>query len=670
MLFRPKIFPSRPHQLIFVALLFLAILQLPTYGVADNHDAGSQAAIEYWTLHGFAYGKDIIQNVGPLGFLSYPLIYTGILDEVKLLINVFLTSYLVFLLWTRSKHLPSTLRIPFLVCAGLFSAGDVMFYVLLLLLSHQLTFAIRPQVTIPAIITLALLALTKGTCFFIALLIVTTFVLGCIISRRFIYAATATAGFAASIMVIWIASGQSPALFPEFVRATASFSNGYNQAMTVFEPVSITISGLSILICCELPIYWRILCSIRNTRHDLPYFGRQILLSITELFILFVVWKHGFVRADAHVIIFFGYVLISNIWTLFRNESAFSSTINHPLNLPVKISAPVGAFTLFLALLSFGLASPNPNSVIWSTYSKISNNLWGIVNLRALFIELATETEKRRASMQLPETQALVKTQRIGYFGMYPARMLYNYFNYVSMPSTISFASWNDGIMRADASFLQDESRAPPYLLFDLHTVDNRLVAQDDSLAKLEILQRYKIAGSEKGSLLLHRSLPKEALSLTPISRHEYEIGKWIDVPQSSKPTWLRIKVEESLLAQFVGFVYKPSQYFIELTFKNGECKNYKFIPQMAATGFLISPLLLKSADFKAIWSQQGYHDYLNEALSSPSKVVGFKIGCDRQAILCGQRSIVAFEEVNGLNLGFQLDDTNRPKSGARLTLP
>ena len=57
---------------ITVTGLFFALLQLPIVAADNSHDLGSQAAYAYWTLHGFSYGKDVSQNVGPLGFLAYP----------------------------------------------------------------------------------------------------------------------------------------------------------------------------------------------------------------------------------------------------------------------------------------------------------------------------------------------------------------------------------------------------------------------------------------------------------------------------------------------------------------------------------------------------------------------------------------------------------------------
>ena len=73
---KTKLIISPILDTLIVGLLFLAIFQLPEFSTFNSHDAGSQAAIEYWTLHGFSYGKDIIQNVGPLGFINYTRIFT------------------------------------------------------------------------------------------------------------------------------------------------------------------------------------------------------------------------------------------------------------------------------------------------------------------------------------------------------------------------------------------------------------------------------------------------------------------------------------------------------------------------------------------------------------------------------------------------------------------
>ncbi|MDO8412886.1 MAG: hypothetical protein Q7S51_03735 [Gallionellaceae bacterium] len=648
-----KITASRIGDALIIGLLFLAIFQLPVIVTSNGHDAGSQAAYEYWTLHGFVYGKDIIQNVGPLGFLSYPGIYTGFLDDLKLWINMFLTGSFVFLLWSCSKMLPVIIRITFLILAGFFVINDVMFYLLLLLVSHQLMFATRLWIVLLATLLLALLALAKGTCFFIALFIVMASIVGCIFSRRFIFAGTTAVGFVIFLLTIWVIAGQSPANFPAFAYAMVSFSSGYNEAMTIFESGGVKAAGFIALLSSAVLIFWRVLNSIRKIRLDAPQVNQQLLLSVVEFFILFVVWKHGFVRADGHVAIFFWYVLVSHVWILFRREPFSNGADGSTFNMPLMLSTPLAGVIIIISLVGINAVYPiSPIAMFWSKYYKIEGNLLGIVNIPELFGRLDPDLKKNIAIMQLPKTRALAGMQLIGYFGMFPAAMLYNELNYITSPSTISFASWNDRIMKADAMFFRDDSRAPAYLLFDLKTIDSRLVAQDDALAQLEILHRYEVVGLEAGNIILHRILGKELISRSAISEHSYRVGDWVDVPQNLlDPVWVKVRVKENFLAHVVAFAYKPSQYSIEVLLKNGTTKTYKFIPQMAATGFLINPFIVDNRDALSVRFQ-----HINDPNSTLSKVVRFRVACDKQVALCGQRATVTFEDIHGFAMGNDVD--------------
>jgi hypothetical protein len=648
-----KVTASRVGDLLIIVLLFLAIFQLPMIAAFNSHDAGSVAAYEYWTLHGFAYGKDIIQNVGPLGFLNYPSIYTGLLDELKLFINALLTSYIVFLIWSRSKSQSVTIRAIFLLFAGFFAVGDVMFYILLLLVSQQLIFSTKLKIILLLTFLLALLALAKGTLFFIALFIITAYTVSCMLSRHFDFAVTAVVGFSIFILLFWLLAGQSPANFPAFVYAMASFSSGYNEAMATFESRGMQAAGFIALLGGTMPIGWKALSSIKM-QCDAPQINRLLSLLAVEFFILFVVWKHGFVRADEHVAIFFQYVLVSYALALFRRESSRGGADSGAFNMPTRLLKPLGVAVVVVSLLGISVAYRiSPEAILISKYYKMKSNLFNIININKLFGELDAKLKVSIAAMQLPYTRAIAGMQPISYFGMFPASMVYNGFNYISSPSTISFASWNDKIMKANAMFFRDDSRAPAYLLFDLKTIDNRLVAQDDSLAQLEILHRYKLVGFENGNAILYRTKGEAPISRTPISEREYNVGDWVDVPKLPLyPTWVKIDVHQNQLANVVGLTYKPSQYFIEFLFKNGNKKTYKFVPKMAAIGFLINPLIVENNDNLVVRSRQEFLRYMSDSHPSLNKVVKFRIGCDKQEALCGRRATVEFEEVRGLAMG------------------
>jgi len=648
---------------VIMGLLFLAILQLPASVSSNAHDAGSQAAYEYWTLHGYAYGRDIIQNVGPLGFVSFPTIYTGFLDEIKLLINIVLTGTLILLLWDRSKALPVSLRIAFLVCAALFAVGDVMFYLLFLMVAHYLMSAIRLKTVLVATMLLSLLALAKGSLFFIALFVVMAAVVNSMVFSRRIDLATATVtGFSVWIMTFWMLAGQSPSDFPEFAYGMVSFSSGYNGAMAIFEPRDVQISGFVALLGSALPSLWRALGSARNGA-GAAWMSQHVLFAAVECFILFVVWKHGFVRADMHISIFFCYVLASHVWILFRRDSGVPDTSR--MDMPVVLSGSLWAALVIAS--SVGLRAVHPVVPIAGIapiggINKIHDNTLAIFNIPGHFQKLKTRLDKNVAKLQLPKTRALVGTQPIGYFGIFPAPMVYNDFKYISSPSTISFASWNERIMKTDASFYREDSRGPAYLLFDLRTIDNRLAAQDNSLAQLEILHRYEYVGWEDANLILRRVQDKKPLSRIPISQFEYEIGNWLEVPHDSRrPVWIKIDVHERRFIAIPAMAYKPAGYVIEVLYKNATKRTHRFIPKMAAVGFLVNPLILSNSDSLVVRSQEHFERYANGSHPILSKVVRLRITCDKNKALCGRRATVTFEEIYGLdvgnsrlNLGFQ----------------
>jgi hypothetical protein len=76
----------------------------------------------------------------------------------------------------------------------------------------------------------------------------------------------------------------------------------------------------------------------------------------------------------------------------------------------------------------------------------------------------------------------------------------------------------------------------------------------------------------------------------------------------------------------------------------------------MAATGFLVNPLIVDNNEAMMIRFQQDYKMYANDINSALNKAVKFRVGCDKMIVLCGRRATVAFEGVHGLSLGDDVD--------------
>ena len=73
---------------VFLFLLYSVFYFSHPYSVPDDsHDLGSQACIDYWVEKKVQFGVDLIQNVGPLGGLSYPTLFSGYDAKEKMLLS-------------------------------------------------------------------------------------------------------------------------------------------------------------------------------------------------------------------------------------------------------------------------------------------------------------------------------------------------------------------------------------------------------------------------------------------------------------------------------------------------------------------------------------------------------------------------------------------------------
>lgn len=642
---------ERINIVIVMALLFLAIFALPDPNhvpTLNSHDVSAQAGIEFFTLHGFSYGKDVIQNVGPLGFLNYPQTYSGLLTTPKLILNLFLTSYFVSLLVTSIKNIPILKKIIFLIVAALFtSITETMLYFLLFLLLQQLFVTTKWQNLLLPVFTLSILTLVKSTCFFIACSIVLTSLLSHLLCRRFQIVFCLGLFFCFFVLFFWVSCGQSITNFINFVYATLMFSSGYNEAMSIFEVYFIRLLGMSVLLGSALSILLNNLkqCSRKVNKREVV---KIILLTMAELFILFIVWKHGFVRADAHVLYFFQYAMLSTIWIIFNKHSSLQirnrKDIYIPLNLVLILSISAACFVG----LNFWYDWSHVGRLVHNIYRSIERKFFVVLDLGQYKRFLRSALQENIVKMQLPKTKALVENRSIGYFGMLPGPLFYNKLNYLPTPATISFASWNSWIMNTEAKFFANDKFAPAYLLFNLTTIDNRLVAQDDSLAQLEIFHRYVPIGSEAGNLILRRNNNVQPLTINSLLREKNQIGEWVKVPQNSYPEeviWLKVAFKQSLLASLISLIYKPPQYSLEVLLEDGSTKKFKFIPGMAKTGFLLNPLIINNSDVLAIHSQ------LNELKKDflINNVSQIKINCDVLTSFCAHSAFLEFNAIQNL---------------------
>ncbi|MDC0229374.1 hypothetical protein OAK48_00215 [Deltaproteobacteria bacterium] len=89
------------HNIFVYGILTLVLI--PTtiskfvYVAHDLHWLGNEAAYDYWIKYNFLWGETIIQNIGLLGFIHFPLSFTGIMDYEGTIANIILSTTLVIM---------------------------------------------------------------------------------------------------------------------------------------------------------------------------------------------------------------------------------------------------------------------------------------------------------------------------------------------------------------------------------------------------------------------------------------------------------------------------------------------------------------------------------------------------------------------------------------------
>jgi hypothetical protein len=184
-----------------------------------------------------------------------------------------------------------------------------------------------------------------------------------------------------------------------------------------------------------------------------------------------------------------------------------------------------------------------------------------------------------------------------------------------------------------------------------LKSIDDRLPSQDSSLAQMEILYRYNVIDFEKGSLILKRVPGLDALSFKSIGQESAGMGEWVSIDKLNKNMlWVKIEVNEDIFAKITSLLYKSSAYAIEFVFENESVKHYKFIPNMAKTGFMISPLIVNNSDFEKFKGNSFYINNLKDADSGLNKVKKFRIFCFQQISNCATNYSIKYNEIIGFN--------------------
>jgi hypothetical protein len=609
----PAAEPTRPTGFVSRLLLAGAVVLIavaffsPAREVADpTLDKSNYASYAYFTARGFAFGPEVIPMAGPYGFVPYGFLYAGTLFGKRFLLELLTKLVLgALVVWFFRRASGGALRWTWLAVLLVMAplVEDLPYDLAILLaglclLDCHLAVGRRTLLLNCSLAAyLALLTLFKGTQALLAAATLALLVVQALQARNFRRLPWILGAYLAALVVLLLAAGQNPLHTAGYWRGILELSSGYNAAMVLEEPRLALLTGVVGLLGVIGLVAAGILPGWRNPR---LLAGGLLLAGFT-----FVEWKHGFVRADGHVYIFYQYVCIAVPTVLLFTATAAGESAPHR---PSRTWWVLAAVAFAAGLWGDGVQA-------WQRHLATLRELPGrdAASLRQLFRpaaekkRLEAELDYQRKIYELPLVRATVGRARVDFFGTEHGYLTLNRLNYRPRPmGGGSFNVFTPWLQDRNEAFVAEPATRPEFFLLRLQTIDQRFLAEDDAGTLREIIELYHPVETEQGLVLFQARpghpapVPPRLLEIKPVSLNEPI------TPPAVKPDEMllcSLSVPLSLTGQLRSFLYKSPLIFLDLAGEGiTQANSRRIVPGLFARPVLLDPVLEDSRDLLALY--------------------------------------------------------------------
>jgi hypothetical protein len=587
--------------LLFIATVCVFVPFRPGMPM-ENLDSSWVFGMNQAVSQGLAFGRELVFTYGP-----YAAIYTRTYHPATDFLMMFGSSFLALcygfaaLLVTRNCKW-YLLILFWIILSGLIYLRDPLFlsYPLMAgMACYRLLHAHETRASFLSLLVLlilflpfGLLSLIKGSFIFLCVAIAALiFVL--FLSAKQLKLALAVIIFPIlSMLFFWIMSGQSVFSLPSYYISISSIAAGYSEAMS--------ISGLKWEYIVYIPVsIFLLLATCREDRN--PSKDKAIVLLMFFAY-LFVSFKGGFVRHDEHAVIAGLCLLFAGLFFALEFDSRRASFV-----------------LLFCALTWLGIDAHYIKTSTRSILANISSTYstpW--IGLKQRM------TDSEWLPMQYKNAEARIRKQS-GFLEFKGSTDIYSYGQssliasgnrWNPRPIFQSYSAYTTELANMNKNHLLGD-KAPDNIIFKIEPIDNRLPSLEDGASWPILFNNYYPSVMNSDYLYLQKRASAEVVKESLLSEGMYSLGNSVTIPNES-PVYAEISIKPTILGKIAAFLYKPDQLQITIHLQNGQLKTYRFIPRMAESGILISPLIENTAEFGFLFGDKG--------LLSGKKVQSFSI--------------------------------------------
>lgn len=552
-------------------------------------DASWRMALGKFFMEGRQFGKDVVFTYGPLGW-AMGKTYWG--DHWPILIGWHVVQAVVFstIVFWHAYRLTGYARVFCFIFFYLFglSYQDAAHQIIMAYAGLELVRRVGTPwrwSSVALLALLAILSLVKFTNLLLGFFLVLLAGGLALWKTRRVSGLLVPGLFLGLFLLGWKCCGQHLGNLPAYFHSSWEISQGYQDAMGLSCPskqlyLGLTVAGLMITY---------LLVNLATS----PDRVRGTALSLGALALLYLNWKHGFIRADGHQI-GFHYAALSLIVTspMLLEDGP---RLRLPKNLLLATAGLVAVFSLDTVL----------PGLVRGAVGGAQNN----INLHVAFAlgqaytpeVYAGKMEAERSNVDLRKTKAAVGRASLDVLGFEQAVALYNQFNYQPRPVFQGYSAYTPYLSRLNYDYYASD-RAPEFVLFKLQTLDGRLATMDDPHVLRLLIQRYTYQFSEQGFALWRRKpgpFDAAAFEPRPIRSSTYRLGEAISLADlADRNIWVEIDYHFSLLGKLRRLLFRPPLVQLRITDDKGVESVHRLPQPIGRAGFMLSPVVNDILDY------------------------------------------------------------------------
>jgi len=399
---------------------------------------------------------------------------------------------------------------------------------------------------------------------------------------------------AASLLCFWIAAGQRLDSLGPFLCHSWQIASGYTEAMMLSgenELLGVGCFLLAAALLCALIGY------VAWLRHR--FFSLLPLLGLVA--IIFINFKHGYVRYDGHEITATVGLLLASmtglaiVWPMRKEYLRLAGLLQL-----VVISV--------LASSTFGSWGPKRELPVQLARTLAIRRLLAPVKMlcKPGYLQEAYETSLAvlRDRYTIPPIKGGVDI-----YSWNQASLFAYGLRYQGRPVMQSYCAYTAELAELNAAFLRSHCAASN-LLFRIEPIDCRFPSLEDGRSWPELLTRYDFKGTtdaEGTFLLLSRSAVPREYHLTPLQNTSACFGERVNPCSTTNgPVWAEIEIKKSVMGSIISALYKPPMLLLSVSLRDGGQYSFRLVPAMARSGFLLSPVIGDNMSFASLVSSNG----------------------------------------------------------------